>query len=73
MLESAFNKPLTPGFLERPISRVYLEAEYRGAAMVIETELGAYMSKFAVESFSDALRRELRVWGIQVVLVDAGW
>ena len=48
MLESAFNKPLTPGFLERPISRVYLEAEYRGAATVIETELGAYMSKFAV-------------------------
>jgi hypothetical protein len=48
MLESAFNKPLTPGFLDRPVSRVYLEAEYRGAAMVIETELGAYMSKFAV-------------------------
>ncbi|WP_394822177.1 hypothetical protein [Pendulispora albinea] len=48
MLESAFERPLSPGFLERPVSRIYLEEHYRGAAMVMETPLGAYMSKFAV-------------------------
>ncbi len=49
MLESAFNRPLSAGFLDRPVSRIYLEEQYRGVAMVIETSLGAYMSKFAVE------------------------
>jgi hypothetical protein len=49
MLESAFNRPLSPGFLDRPVSGIYLEEQYRGVAMVMETSLGAYMSKFAVE------------------------
>src|SRR5207249_54320 len=48
MLESAFERPLSEGFLERPVSRIYVEEHYRGAALVLETPLGAYMSKFAV-------------------------
>jgi NAD(P)-dependent dehydrogenase (short-subunit alcohol dehydrogenase family) len=35
--------------------------------------LGAYsMSKHAMEAFSDALRRELRPWGIEVSLLEPG-
>jgi NAD(P)-dependent dehydrogenase (short-subunit alcohol dehydrogenase family) len=35
--------------------------------------LGPYsMSKHAMEAFSDALRRELRPWGIQVSLLEPG-
>jgi NAD(P)-dependent dehydrogenase (short-subunit alcohol dehydrogenase family) len=35
--------------------------------------LGAYsMSKHAIEAFSDALRRELRPWGIEVSLLEPG-
>jgi bifunctional N-acetylglutamate synthase/kinase len=49
MLESAFARPLSREFLQRPVSRIYLEEHYRGVAMVTETTLGAYMSKFAVE------------------------
>ena len=48
MLESAFERPLSEGFLERAVSRIYVEEHYRGAALVLETPLGAYMSKFAV-------------------------
>lgn len=35
--------------------------------------LGPYsMSKYAMEAFSDALRRELRPWGIEVALLEPG-
>ncbi|WP_394832221.1 hypothetical protein LVJ94_37470 [Pendulispora rubella] len=63
MLESAFERPLSEGFLERPVSRIYLEEHYRGAALVLETPLGAYMSKFAVgrEAQGEGLGKD--VWG----------
>jgi hypothetical protein len=50
LLESAFNRPLADDFFDRPLSRIYLEENYRGVAMVtIGARLGAYMSKFAVD------------------------
>lgn len=48
LLESSFGKPLNPSFLKRPIERAYVEELYRGAALVMRTELGGYLSKFAV-------------------------
>src|SRR5262249_52802825 len=36
-------------FFDTPIARLYLEEDYRGAAIVCTTVLGGYLSKFAVE------------------------
>lgn len=48
LLESSFGKPVSEKFLGRPISHAYIEEAYRGAAIVQRTELGGYLSKFAV-------------------------
>ena len=50
LIASAFGRPPLDVFFERPISRVFLEDGYRGAAVVIDTPLGAYLTKFAVDS-----------------------
>jgi NAD(P)-dependent dehydrogenase (short-subunit alcohol dehydrogenase family) len=43
------------------------------AGRVVTPFLGAYSaSKFALEAISDALRQELRPWGVPVVIVDPG-
>jgi acetylglutamate kinase len=67
LLESAFNKPLHPSFFARAVSRIYLEENYRGAAMVVETNLGAYMSKFAVERQAQGEGIGKDVWAALVV------
>jgi hypothetical protein len=48
LLESSFGKPLSPSFSKRPVQHAYVEELYRGAALVMKTELGGYLSKFAV-------------------------
>ncbi len=48
LLEASFGKPLNPKFLERHADHAYIEESYRGAAIVMRTELGGYLSKFAV-------------------------
>lgn len=50
LIESAFGRPLTNGFLERKLARVYVADEYRGAAILIEAEPASYLSKFAVDT-----------------------
>src|SRR5262249_30852388 len=49
LLESSFGRAPAEDFFARPITRVFLEESYRGAALILETPLGAYLSKFAVE------------------------
>jgi len=49
LLQSTFGRELAPGFFERDIARTYVEENYRGAALVRETLLGAYLCKLAVE------------------------
>jgi hypothetical protein len=55
LLESAFNRPMAQGLLdpggriERETDRLYLEENYRGAALVNQTPAGVYLGKFAVE------------------------
>jgi hypothetical protein len=55
LVESAFGKTLGPslldpgGRLERETERVYLEEGYLGAALVAQTPVGPYLTKFAVD------------------------
>lgn len=49
LVETAFGRRLRADFLARPVDAVYLAEGGRGAAIVVATELGAYLSKFAVD------------------------
>jgi acetylglutamate kinase len=49
LITSAFGRPPKPQLFERQFSSVWLAEDYRGAALLQETPLGAYLSKFAVD------------------------
>jgi acetylglutamate kinase len=49
LLASSFGHPPIEGFFDQPILDVYLEESYRAAAVIVDTPLGPYLSKFAVE------------------------
>jgi hypothetical protein len=61
LLASAFGQPPVEAFFTRPVSRIYLEEGYRGAAILQSTPLGAYLSKFAVdrEAQGEGMGRDL--------------
>jgi acetylglutamate kinase len=61
LLSGAFGRPPRESFFDRPISRVYLEQHYRGAAILQATPLGMYLTKFAVdrEAQGEGLGRDL--------------
>ncbi len=61
LLASSFGRSASPAVLERPVARVYVEAHYRGAAIVCDTPLGPYLTKFAVvrEAQGEGLGRDL--------------
>jgi acetylglutamate kinase len=48
LIEEAFGRPLVPGFRGRPFAAAFVADDYRGAAIVDDTALGPYLSKFAV-------------------------
>ena len=48
LIEDAFGRRLVPGFAERPARKIYVAGDYRGAAVVADTSLAPYLSKFAV-------------------------
>ena len=50
LLTRAFGRPPVDDFFGRDIAWGYVEEGYRGAALVQETPLGAYLSKFAVDA-----------------------
>jgi GNAT superfamily N-acetyltransferase len=49
LLESSFGKELAPGFFDLPPLSVYVDASYRGAAIVHDAYPAPYLSKFAVQ------------------------
>jgi acetylglutamate kinase len=61
LLEASFGRVASSSMLDRPVARVYVEAAYRGAAIVCDTPLGPYLSKFAVvrEAQGEGLGRDL--------------
>jgi hypothetical protein len=48
LVEEAFGKPLVAGWDDRPLAAAYVADDYRGAAIVTDTPLAPYLSKFAV-------------------------
>ncbi len=67
----AVTRAFVPKMLERRTGRVINVSSIGGRITL--PFFGAYnASKYAVESLSDALRRELRAFGIQVALIEPG-
>jgi hypothetical protein len=48
LLESSFGRAANAALFARPLTHGYVEDDYRGAALVLATPLGGYLSKFAV-------------------------
>lgn len=63
LLESGFGRPPRAMFFDRPPLHSYIEDTYRGAALVTDTPLGAYLTKFAVtrEAQGEGIGQDL--WG----------
>jgi hypothetical protein len=49
LFSSAFGRPIRPEFFAQPVARIVFEENYLGAAVVQETAVAPYLSKFAVE------------------------
>ena len=66
LLETSFGKELAPGFFELPPLAVYVDASYRGAAIVHDAYPAPYLSKFAVqpEAQGEGIGRD--IWEVLV-------
>ena len=66
LLETSFGKELAPGFFELPPLAVYVDASYRGAAIVHDAYPVPYLSKFAVqpEAQGEGIGRD--IWEVLV-------
>ena len=49
LFASAFGRTIRPEFFSQPVARTFVEEAYRGAAVVQETAVVPYLTKFAVE------------------------
>ncbi|MGA7992857.1 MAG: hypothetical protein WCC53_15590 [Thermoanaerobaculia bacterium] len=61
LLASSFGRAPLEAFFKATPSRVYLEEAYRGCAILVDTPLGAYLTKFAVsaEAQGEGIARDL--------------
>ncbi len=50
LVEAAFGRALRADFWSRPIERIYVAGDYRGAAVVTATAQGRYLTKLAVDA-----------------------
>jgi len=66
LIESAFGKALRPEFFGSPIERTFVEEAYLGAALVRQTPVGAYLTKFAVERQAQGEGIGGEVWSMLV-------
>lgn len=66
LLETAFGKELSPSFFDLPPLAVYVDASYRGAAIVHDAYPAPYLSKFAVlpEAQGEGIGRD--IWEVLV-------
>lgn len=61
LLASSFGRATREDFFLTPPARVYLDEDYRGCAILVDTPLGAYLTKFAVspEAQGEGIARDL--------------
>ncbi len=49
LIQRAFDKPAAADLFDRPVTAIYVERDYRGAALITPAPVGSYLSKFAVD------------------------
>ena len=61
LVASSFGREPVADFFERPVRHVYVEAHYRGCAIVTESPFGPYLTKFATdrEARGEGIARDL--------------
>jgi len=64
LFESAFGRPLRAGFFAEPIERLYLEENYRGVAVVRQTPIAPYLTKFAVDRQAQGEGIGTELWSV---------
>ncbi len=62
LLEATFGRGLRPEFFDRPATAVYLESDYRGAAIVREAQRATFLTKFAVGPLARGLGLGRDLW-----------
>jgi NAD(P)-dependent dehydrogenase (short-subunit alcohol dehydrogenase family) len=68
----AMTKTFLPLLIAKRDSRVVNICSVMG--LISPPGMSAYCaSKYAFESFSDCLRREMAVWGLHVIIIEPGW
>ncbi|HEY4013877.1 MAG TPA: hypothetical protein VGM06_11110 [Polyangiaceae bacterium] len=66
LFHSAFGKTLRPDFFETPVERTYIEEGYLGAAIIRETPIAVYLTKFAVERHAQGEGIGGELWSMMV-------
>jgi hypothetical protein len=64
LFESAFGRPLRAGFFGEPVERIYLEENFRGIAVVRETKIAPYLTKFAVDRQAQGEGIGTELWSV---------
>jgi len=64
LFQSAFGRSLKLEFFDEPVERVYREEAYLGAAVVRQTSVGAYLTKFAVERQAQGEGLGTELWSL---------
>ncbi|MGE5786087.1 MAG: hypothetical protein ACM3ZE_15930, partial [Myxococcales bacterium] len=62
LLETSFGKPLVPDFFEHPLTAVYHEPEFRGAAIIEPSKVAPVLSKFAVDPVAQGEGMGRDIW-----------
>jgi acetylglutamate kinase len=64
LFESAFGRTIRDDFFSRPITRTFVEEGYRGAAIVAETAVAPYLTKFAVDRQAQGEGLGSEIWSL---------
>jgi hypothetical protein len=64
LFESAFGRTIRDDFFTSPITRTFVEENYRGAAIVSDTPVAPYLTKFAVERQAQGEGLGSEIWSL---------